>query len=77
MDRDWHFVYKGKYDEGEPVSSEEGQLEWVDIHALEQYPLVEDLKVVLPLLLSMAPGEPPFSALYDYDENDKLRVRFG
>jgi 8-oxo-dGTP diphosphatase len=71
------FVYKGKYEEGEPVSSEEGQLEWVDVNELDRYPLVEDLKVVLPLLLSMAPGDPPFSALYDYDEKDQLRVRFG
>ena len=71
------FVYKGKYEEGDPVSSDEGQLEWVNIHELERYPLVEDLKVVLPRLLSMAPGDPPFSALYDYNEKDELCIHFG
>ena len=71
------FVYKGKYEEGDPVSSDEGQLEWVNIHELERYPLVEDLKVVLPRLLSMAPGDPPFSALYDYNEKDELCIQFG
>jgi 8-oxo-dGTP diphosphatase len=71
------FVYKGIYEGGEPVSSEEGLLEWVDVHELDQYPLVEDLKVILPLLLGMTPGDPPFSALYYYDEKDKLCIQFG
>jgi 8-oxo-dGTP diphosphatase len=71
------YVYKGIYEGGEPVSSEEGQLIWIDIHDLELFPLVEDLKVLLPRLLSMAPGDPPFSAMYDYDEKDELRIRFG
>jgi len=71
------YVYKGIYAEGEPVSSEEGRLEWIDVHELDRYPLVEDLKVILPCLLSMAPGDPPFSALYEYDEKDELCIRFG
>jgi 8-oxo-dGTP diphosphatase len=71
------FVYKGKYEGGEPVSSEEGQLEWVDVHELDRYPLVEDLRVILPRLLGMLSGDAPFSALYDYDEKDQLRIRFG
>ncbi len=71
------FVYKGNYEGGEPVSSEEGQLEWVDVSELDRYALVEDLRVILPRLLNMGPGDPPFSALYDYDEKDHLRIRFG
>ncbi len=71
------FVYKGNYEGGEPVSSVEGQLEWVDVDALDRYPLVEDLRAVLPLLLNMAPGDTPFSALYYYDEKDQLCIQFG
>jgi 8-oxo-dGTP diphosphatase len=70
------YVYKGEYQGGKPLSSEEGQLEWIDIRDLDQFPLVEDLQILLPRLLSMVPGDPPFSALYDYDEKDELRIRF-
>jgi 8-oxo-dGTP diphosphatase len=71
------YVYKGNYEGGEPVSSAEGQLEWVDICDLDSFPLVEDLRILLPRLLGMTPSDLPFSALYDYDENDRLRIRFG
>ena len=71
------YVYRGDYEGGELIYSDEGQLEWIDIHALDRFPLVEDLKVLLPRLLRMATGDPPFSALYDYDEKDELRIRFG
>ena len=71
------YVYRGTYEGGDLISSDEGQLEWIDIHQLDRYPLVEDLHVILPRLLSMAPGDPPFSVLIDYDEKDKLRIHFG
>ena len=44
---------------------------------LTSVPLVEDLKVLLPRLLRMGPCDPPFSALYDYDEKDELHIHFG
>jgi 8-oxo-dGTP diphosphatase len=71
------YVYKGNYEGGEILSSDEGQLEWINIYELDRLPLVEDLKVLLPRLLRMGPCEPPFSALYDYDEKDELCVHFG
>lgn len=71
------YVYKGNYEGGEIISSDEGQLEWINIYELNQVPMVEDLKVLLPRLLRMLPCDPPFSALYDYDEKDELRIHFG
>jgi 8-oxo-dGTP diphosphatase len=71
------YVFKGKYEGGKPISSDEGQLEWIDIHDLDRFPLVEDLRVLLPRLLNMEPGDPPFSALYDYGEKNEMRIRFG
>jgi 8-oxo-dGTP diphosphatase len=71
------YVYKGNYEGGEIISSDEGQLEWINIYELNQVPMVEDLKVLLPRLLRMGPCDPPFSALYDYDVKDELRIHFG
>lgn len=71
------YVYKGNYEGGEILSSDEGQLEWINIYDLDRFPLVEDLKVLLPRLLRMGSCDPPFSAFYDYDEKDELRVHFG
>jgi len=69
------FVFRGAYEGGSLIESPEGCLEWVPASRLAEYPLVEDLQVLLPHILSLAPGAPPFSALYDYDGDDRLRVR--
>jgi 8-oxo-dGTP diphosphatase len=61
----------------EPVPSAEGSLEWVPFSQIQAYPLVEDLYTLLPRVLSMRPGDPPFSALYAYDDQDKLLISFG
>lgn len=71
------FVLKGVCEEGEPVPSKEGTLEWIPVNALKNYLLVEDLPVLLRQVLSMKPGEPAFSARYYYDEKDKLVIEFG
>lgn len=71
------YFYVGEYVGGELVSSHEGELIWLRIDKLGDYPLVEDLYVVIPRLLKMKPADAPLSMLYDYDENDQFRVRFG
>lgn len=71
------FVFRGEANDGELISSPEGQLEWVDVTRLGDYPLVEDLKVLLPRVLSMRAQDPPFSARYYYDEQDHMHILFG
>ncbi len=71
------YVFKGTCLEGEPIPSQEGELEWVPVAEILRRELVEDLPVLLPRVLSHKPGEPPFSARYYYDSNDKLIVEFG
>jgi len=71
------FVFQGSYQRGKLVESHEGQLDWVPVDRLEEYPLVEDLKTLLPRILRMQPGDPPFAALYDYDEQERMHIRFG
>jgi 8-oxo-dGTP diphosphatase len=72
------FVFRGECARciGEPLPSEEGTLEWIDVHCLDSYPLVEDLSELLPRVLSHPLDEPPFSALYWYDEKGKISIRF-
>lgn len=71
------FVFRGEYARGDLHPSPEGQLEWVPIDRLRDFPLVEDLQILLPKVIQMRPGDPPFSALYFYDEQDQLRIAFG
>jgi 8-oxo-dGTP diphosphatase len=56
--------------------STEGTLEWVPSHRIAELDAVEDLPVLLPHVLSMKDGDPPFSARYTYDTNDKLVIEF-
>lgn len=70
------FIFVGEYRGGEVKSSREGELAWLRIDKLDEYPLVEDLFVVIPKLMTMNADNAPLSMLYDYDENDQFRVRF-
>lgn len=56
--------------------SDEGTLEWIPLAALAQYPLVEDVSILLQKIQSMPPSAPPFSALSSYDSNGILQLRF-
>ncbi len=70
------FVFRG-HTEAQPIeSSAEGKLEWIPIDQLLEYPLVEDLPILLPKVLHAKKGEAPFFARYWYDENDQLRIGF-
>lgn len=70
------FIFKGEIRSGEPASSAEGRLEWVDFSNIYALPLVEDLYVLLPRILAVYPGDPPFSARSAYDLSDRLVVTF-
>ncbi len=60
-----------------PLSpSPEGSLEWVAASSVPGLPLVEDLPELLPRVLEMQPGEPPFAAHYAYDRQGKLKITF-
>lgn len=70
------FVFRGVYTGGELRESKEGSLEWVPRSRLEDYPLVEDLRILLPRVLDLDDAERPFSALYFYDDHDQLQIQF-
>jgi 8-oxo-dGTP diphosphatase len=69
-------VYRGEYAGGELVASQEGRLEWVPAARLDEYPLVDDLRLLLPRVLSMQSGAAPFAARSFYDEKDRQQLVF-
>jgi 8-oxo-dGTP diphosphatase len=68
------YVFKGEYEGGEPVASNEGSLEWIDMQALNTLPLVEDLTVLLPDIITRRPVQGAFSARTYYDEADRMQI---
>lgn len=71
------FILRGEYLSGDLTASIEGTPEWVCMDRLDEYPLVEDLKQILPRALSVSAGDIPFSARSFYDAQEKLKVVFG
>lgn len=57
-------------------ASAEGTPTWVPRHRIESLDLVEDLPTILPRVLRMASGAPPFFAHYRYDQEGELIIRF-
>lgn len=71
------YVYRGESAGGTVIESSEGTLEWVRLDDLGNYPLVEDLPVLLPMIFARQPGQPALSLRYDYDEHEVLRITSG
>ncbi len=70
------FTFSAWADTRDVKPSNEGTLEWVPQSRLAEYDLVEDLAVLLPRVLAMPDGAPPYFARYAYDENDRLVITF-
>lgn len=70
------FIFRAGYSGGNLIESAEGRLEWISVQDLPGLPLVEDLPVLLPRVLSMHPEQRPFSARSFYDDESHLRVVF-
>lgn len=70
------YVFRGDYVGGEVKPSPEGVAEWIAKSDLTRLPLVPDLAVLLPRVLSHREDEFPFVAHYYYDDQDRLQVEF-
>ena len=71
------YIFTGALATGEPRPSVEGTLEWLPLNELSQYPLVEDVAILLARIREMKANDAPFSARSFYDEDEKLKVEFG
>ena len=70
------FVFKGECPIGDPISSDEGLLEWIPISHLSNLPLVEDLPILLEHILPMRSDDPSLSVHYSYDESGRMHESF-
>ncbi|HUI89269.1 MAG TPA: NUDIX domain-containing protein [Anaerolineales bacterium] len=68
------YVYSGENFEGELKPSNEGTAEWIEYATLKEFPVVEDLPVLLSKVHGMKGNDPPFSARSYYDPDDRLKV---
>ena len=66
------FVFRGQSIQGEPSTSSEGVLEWVEIDQIRNKPVVEDLLMILDHIMAMRKGDPPLSVHYRYDATGSL-----
>jgi len=71
------FIYRGECLNVELKESQEGTLSWVSLNFVYNLPLVEDLYILLPKILKTEKELAPFSALYTYDKDGQLVIRFG
>lgn len=70
------FIFRGECSEGEPLSSGEGNLEWVPYQEIDTLPLVEDLPSILEHIMPMRVGQPPLAAHYYYTKDGKMSISY-
>jgi 8-oxo-dGTP diphosphatase len=70
------FVFRGVTNQQTLKSSDEGNLEWIDLSEIERIPVVEDLRTIIPLVVNKLMDAQPFFARYFYDAQDKLKIEF-
>ena len=70
------YIFRGESPNGALADSVEGTLEWVRRAMLGKLNLVEDLPILLPLVLDLAPEDAPLWGRYWYDTEGKLHTEF-
>lgn len=68
------FIFRGDFGGQEMMDSPEGVLKWVQMEAIENTPLVEDLSILLPKVMQNRPGERLIIGKYRYLSNGKLKI---
>ena len=69
-------IFRAEARSREFINSTEGTLLWVPQKEVLSLNLVEDLPAILPRVLAMSPGDPPFFAHLSYTEADEIRLTF-
>jgi 8-oxo-dGTP diphosphatase len=68
------FVLRGESARRDVLVSREGKPEWVPVETIHDIPLVKDLHILLPRVLSSGRGDAPFFAQYAYNIQDELVI---
>lgn len=70
------FIFTARAPTRDVAPSDEGTLEWIPRATLDQQPVIADLRLLLPRILSLAPSDAPLFAHYRVDESGALRMQF-
>ena len=70
------FIFRGEMSSEVLRPSKEGLVDWVEKTAIDQFPLVADLPILLPRILEIKKGDPPFFAHSRYDDRGNLELNF-
>jgi 8-oxo-dGTP diphosphatase len=62
------FIFKGLVEKTDIKLSREGELYWIPFDRVSDYPLVEDLKLLLPLVANHKEGNPIIIGKYIYHQ---------
>ena len=68
------FLFRGKYSQADLISSTEGELHWLTLNQTNDLPVVEDLRIIMPLVYAYRPGDPMIIGKYIFDGEGKLKV---
>ena len=68
-------VFTAQMSEGKLIASFEGELELVPLNKLNDFPLVEDLPILIPKVLELNKNSPPLFGHYSYT-NGELNIKF-
>lgn len=70
------YVFVGEVKGGELQTSPEGEPRWIPLESLGQTPIVEDVPLLLPKAIDSYRSMIPFSALYQYNVDGELSIKF-
>lgn len=70
------FIFKGLCKDQTIQSSNEGELSWMPMEAIENLLLVDDLPVLLPMVYVFKAGDPIIIGKYFYNNDGKLLTDF-
>lgn len=71
------FIFKGSVEKTDIKPSREGELYWIPFDRVSDFPLVEDLKLLLPLVAKHKEGNPVIIGKYIYNhQNGELEFNF-
>jgi 8-oxo-dGTP diphosphatase len=71
------FMFKADYQGGEIKNSAEGELTWIPLTELENYPLLDDLQELIPRFARMGPDEPALMLVYRMNKGEVLQINYG
>lgn len=66
------FLFRGKYEQNDFQASSEGEIQWIPIKQIENYPIVDDLPILLPLVAAHKADDPMIIGKYSFDREGEF-----